>query len=73
MGATMIWTPDTLSLMRAADQTRTVRAWATECDDNGPDQCESCGHVEHDDGCKNADLTDDLIGVFTTWGENENT
>ena len=68
----MIWTPDTLSLMRAADQSRTVRDWATECDDNGPPQCDACGHVDHDDGCKNADLPDDLIGVLTTWGENEN-
>ena len=68
----MIWTPDTITRLRAADQTRTVRDWATECDDAGPPQCDSCGHVDHDDGCKNADLPDDLIGVLTTWGENEN-
>ena len=48
-----------------------MTAWATECDDNGPNQCKSCGHVEHDDGCKNADLSDDLIGILTTWGQNE--
>ena len=69
----MIWTPDLIDRLRAADQTRTVAAWATECDDNGPAQCDACGHVEHEDGCKNADLPDDLIGVLTTWGENENT
>ena len=68
----MIWTPDTLSLMRAADQSRTVRDWATECDDNGPPQCDACNHVDHDVTCANADLPDDLIGVLTTWGENEN-
>ena len=45
----------------------------TECDDHGPDQCDACGHVEHDDDCRNADLPDDLIGVMTTWSQNENT
>ena len=64
----MQWTTTLLDRMRSApDQHQTVRHWITQCDDAGPPQCEACGHVEHDEGCANDDLPEDLIGVLSSW------